>query len=159
MPRQTAGSNSYQYDLNGNMLNGAGRTLTWDANNRLSQATVASITTNFTYDDDGDRLKKTTGTSTSLYPLGDDDYEISGGVITKYFSMHGVSIATDLWTASGGCSILRTAQSVVREGRVGEFLEVRDQIPVRFAVSEIPLLGSPRFSRTHSVGFRPGPVR
>jgi hypothetical protein len=50
-----AGSNSYTYDDAGNMLAGAGRTMTWDGQNRV--ATVATATTAYAFAPDGDRIK------------------------------------------------------------------------------------------------------
>ena len=85
----TAGTNSYNYDGNGNLTTGAGRTLTWDANNRITQAAVASTTVTFLYDGLGTRLKKATSSSNSLYPFG-DDYEITGGMVTKYLKIEGL---------------------------------------------------------------------
>ena len=85
----TAGSNTYSYDNNGNLETGAGRTLTWDANNRIKQAAVASTTVAFLYDGAGTRLKKSTSSSNSLYPFG-DDYQIVGGIVTKYLKMEGL---------------------------------------------------------------------
>lgn len=86
-----AGSNSYSYDANGNMSSGAGRSLTWDASNRITQATVGSTTASFTYDASGERLKKAAGANTSLYPLG-SEYEITNGTVTKYISAEGLGL-------------------------------------------------------------------
>ena len=36
----------------------------------------------------GERIKKTNGSTTSLYPFG-DDYEVTGGVTTKYEGLAG----------------------------------------------------------------------
>ena len=48
-------------------------------------------TTRFAYDGFGERLKKTNGSPTSLYPFG-DDYEITNGVTTKYISVEGLGV-------------------------------------------------------------------
>jgi RHS repeat-associated protein len=45
----------------------------------------------FMYDGLGERLRKVTGSSTSIYPLG-DDYEITNGVVTKYISVDGLGV-------------------------------------------------------------------
>jgi RHS repeat-associated protein len=82
-----AGSNSYTYDANGNMLTGAGRTITWDGDNRPSQVG----TTTFGYDADGVRLKKTVGAVVTHY-LG-DDVEWSNNVYTKYVGVAGRLVA------------------------------------------------------------------
>jgi RHS repeat-associated protein len=83
----TAGPNSYSYDLNGNMVSGGGRTLTWDVNNLVTQANG----TQFVYDGMGERIKKSTGSSVSRYPFG-DDYEITNGTVTRYISAPGLGV-------------------------------------------------------------------
>jgi RHS repeat-associated protein len=81
------------YDANGNLVTGANRTMVWDANNRITSATLNGTTASFTYGAGGERLTKAVGASTTKYPLG-DDYEIApDGTITKYFSAYGVPIA------------------------------------------------------------------
>ncbi|WP_447971237.1 LamG-like jellyroll fold domain-containing protein [Nitrospira sp. M1] len=54
-----AGSNTYAYDANGNMTNGAGRTIAYDHENRPITITANGKTTTLTYDGDGGRVKKT----------------------------------------------------------------------------------------------------
>jgi RHS repeat-associated protein len=83
----TAGPNSYTYDLNGNRVSGAGSTLTWDVNNLVTQVN----STQFVYDGQGTRVKKTTGASISRYPFG-DDYEITNGIVTRYVSADGLGV-------------------------------------------------------------------
>ncbi len=83
----TAGSLSYAYDADGNVTSGGGRTIQWTANNLPSQINA----TQFTYDGAGARLSKTTGSSTTIYPVG-DDYEIANGVVTKYISLPGLGL-------------------------------------------------------------------
>jgi len=63
----TAGSNSYTYDTNGNMNSGAGRTYTWDFENRPTSITSGGVTTTMVYDGDGGRVKKIAGTTTVRY--------------------------------------------------------------------------------------------
>jgi RHS repeat-associated protein len=63
----TAGSNSYTYDANGNMSTGAGRTFTYDFENRPTTIVSGGQTTTFTYDGDGGRVKKQTGSSVVWY--------------------------------------------------------------------------------------------
>ena len=62
-----AGSNLYAYDANGNLLSGGGRTLTWDGENQLKSVTQAGVKTKFSYNADGNRIKKTNPQSTTLY--------------------------------------------------------------------------------------------
>ncbi|MBD0417579.1 toxin TcdB middle/N-terminal domain-containing protein, partial [Oryzicola mucosus] len=56
------------YDANGNMKSDGSRVLTWDAANRLSTVVLNGVTTTLAYGPDGARAKKTSATSTTLYP-------------------------------------------------------------------------------------------
>src|SRR5262249_33163458 len=73
-----AGATTYGYDADGNMVTAGGATLAYDGENRL----VQDGTTSFVYGPDGARLKKISGSTTTLY-IG-DDWEVSGGVNTFY---------------------------------------------------------------------------
>jgi RHS repeat-associated protein len=73
-----AGSTTYTYDADGNMVTAGGISLVYDGENRL----VQDGTTSFVYAPDGLRLKKISGNTTTLY-LG-NDWEVSGGVNTFY---------------------------------------------------------------------------
>jgi hypothetical protein len=72
------GRNSYAYDAAGNMLTGAGRTMTWDGQNRI--ATVTTATTAYAFAPDGDRIR-TVVTPTSTYILGSTEIDASGTYI------------------------------------------------------------------------------
>ena len=63
----TAGANSYSYDANGNLLTGAGRTYTWNQENKPLTIVQGGTTTTFVYDGDGGRVKKLVGTTTTRY--------------------------------------------------------------------------------------------
>ena len=66
-----AGTKTYSYDANGNMLLGDGRIMTYDDENRLSTVRKNGATTTFVYDGDGGRVKKTvtsgSTTTTTVY--------------------------------------------------------------------------------------------
>jgi RHS repeat-associated protein len=79
---------SYAYDANGNLVSGGGRTYSWDADNRP----VLINSTRMTYDADGVRLKKQTGSGLTTLYLG-DDYQVTGGTATKYISLGGSLVA------------------------------------------------------------------
>jgi len=87
----SAGANSYQYDANGNMTSGAGRTITYDSENRPIQVTANSQTTDIVYDGDGGRVKKTVNGTTTLY-IG-KLYECTDGVCKRYIYSGGTRIA------------------------------------------------------------------
>ena len=90
-----AGSTRYTYDANGAMLSGSA-TITWNADRR--PATVNGV--EFVYDADGNRVEKiNTSTGTTTYYLS-DDYEITGGVVTKYISLAGVPVARRVGTTT-----------------------------------------------------------
>ncbi len=76
-----AGKNAYVYDAYGNMLSGAGRTLTWSVENQLLTANNSV----FTYSGSGDRLKKVEGGVTTHY-LG-DDIEVGPDTTTRYIRL------------------------------------------------------------------------
>ncbi len=62
-----AGGNSYAYDPNGNMETGAGRTISYDYENRPDSISKNGTTTTMVYDGDGGRVKKTVGGQTTTY--------------------------------------------------------------------------------------------
>ncbi len=86
-----AGANTYTYDGNGNMLTGAGRTLTWSSYDMPVQIVEASGTTTFIYNYDHVRVKQTTGSKTVVYlnpriDLGGHyNKETVGSVVTETF--------------------------------------------------------------------------
>jgi RHS repeat-associated protein len=88
---ETVNGTPYSYDSNGNLYAGGGRAMEWNPDNLLTQVTKDSKTTTFTYDGLGERVKKTSTSTTSIYPLG-DDYEITDGAITKYVSVTGLGV-------------------------------------------------------------------
>jgi len=82
---------SYGYDANGNMISAAGDTIAYDGENR--PASVNAVT--FAYGPDGERLKKTSGATTTLY-LG-AEVEIQGGVMTKYLPGDAKRASSTTW--------------------------------------------------------------
>jgi RHS repeat-associated protein len=75
---------TYSYDANGNMLTGAGKTFTWDIENRLDIISVPGIgTTSFDYDYTGMRVLKNAPTGITTFPF--QGYEVDpNSVITKF---------------------------------------------------------------------------
>jgi len=86
-PTDVAGG-AMTYDSNGNLLSGESRTFTWNAENLPTQIN----TTQFQYDGLGERIQKTTGSTTVAYPLGDDLEVVNGTTLTKYVSMDGLGV-------------------------------------------------------------------
>jgi len=62
-----AGGVSYSYDVNGNELTAGNRTFSYDLANRVASATDGGVTTNYTYDGDGNRIRATNGSSATNY--------------------------------------------------------------------------------------------
>jgi RHS repeat-associated protein len=85
----TAGVDNYTYDNGGNMLTGAGRTMTYGPDNRL--ASVTSSATTFVYDDHGNRVIKTVSGTPTIY-IG-PWYECTGGSCTKFILAGSVRLA------------------------------------------------------------------
>ena len=92
----TAGTNTYCYDRNGNMVRrtvgGTAYTLTYDAENRLTQVKKnGSVIATFVYDGDGKRVKATVNGTTTVY-IG-DYYELTGSTGRKYYYANGQRVA------------------------------------------------------------------
>jgi RHS repeat-associated protein len=123
----TAGSNTYCYDQNGNMvkrtLGSNVYTLTYDAENRLTGVSGAATAT-FVYDGDGNRVKGTVGGVTTTY-IG-NYYEWSGSTATSYYYAGSVRVAM---RQGGTLSYLFADQlgstSVVASSSGGKTAEVR----------------------------------
>ena len=88
----TSDGNTYVYDANGNMTLGAGKSITYNCDNKPSSITMGGNTTIFFYDGSGARVKKMTGSSTTVY-IG-KLYEETGGVSTNYIFAGSTRIAS-----------------------------------------------------------------
>jgi RHS repeat-associated protein len=77
----------YWYDANGNMTQRieSGKTYVqgFNAENKLQTVTEGGQTTTFTYDGDGNRVKKEDPSGTTYYVGG--YYEVQGSTVTKYY--------------------------------------------------------------------------
>jgi RHS repeat-associated protein len=69
------------------MISGAGRTIEWDFDNRVSRINDSR----FFYDANGKRLKKVENGQTTIY-LG-DTVEVTNGIFTKYVGVDGKILA------------------------------------------------------------------
>jgi uncharacterized protein RhaS with RHS repeats len=84
----TAPGRSYAYDANGNVASDGTRAYAWDGENRL----LSVGGTSFVYAPDGTWLKKTSGSTTTLY-LG-ADAEKTGSTWTKYLTPDAVKVGS-----------------------------------------------------------------
>jgi YD repeat-containing protein len=93
----TAGTNTYCYDPNGNVvkrtIGGVTYTLTYDYENRMTGVTGGSTTAAFVYDGDGNRVKSTIN-GTTVYYVG-NYFETSDTLATTktYFYEGSVQVA------------------------------------------------------------------
>jgi RHS repeat-associated protein len=62
-----AGSTSYTFDDNGNLTDRGSDDFVWDAEDRLTSATVSSVTTTFAYNGDGLRDSLTVNSNTTMF--------------------------------------------------------------------------------------------
>jgi RHS repeat-associated protein len=95
---------SLDYDANGNMIQKGlspegGLSLTYDAENRLLTVNQSGTITSFTYDGDGGRVRKATGTSSTVY-IGSLFEKDASGKTTKYIFAGANRIASK--ESSGG---------------------------------------------------------
>src|SRR3989442_10130872 len=96
----SAGSTTYTYDANGNMItknDGFSWTFTYDYDNRLVKVVRAGTTVlQNVYDGDGKRVEKTEGDSTVFAYLGLNvlfEKDLNTGVVTKRFYANGLQVA------------------------------------------------------------------
>ncbi len=83
----SAGANTYLYDNNGNLTSGAGRTYTWNFENKPLTIVQGGVTTTFVYDGDGGRVKKIVGSTTTRY-------------ISKFYECDNASCSRFIWAGS-----------------------------------------------------------
>jgi len=93
-------NHNFSYDLNGNMTGGydltdpaavVSRGITYTVDNLPTTVTRGAVATDFVYDGDGRRAKKTAGSNTTVYV--NDLYEIINAAATKYIFAGNLRIA------------------------------------------------------------------
>jgi RHS repeat-associated protein len=63
---RTIGGAPYSYDANGNLLSGGGRTYTWTPDNLPATVTSGGVTESYSYDADGERVRRAAGDGTTI---------------------------------------------------------------------------------------------
>ena len=77
----TFGTTTYCYDANGNMVSSnTGRSITWNADNQPTSIVFCTITENYTYDADGERVSRVNGSLTTIYLGGIWEEPVASGV-------------------------------------------------------------------------------
>ncbi|MFL5803006.1 MAG: RHS repeat domain-containing protein, partial [Roseiflexaceae bacterium] len=79
---------AYTYDANGNLTSGGGRTYTWNIDNLPASISQTSGSESYTYDADGERIKKVAGSVTTVYLEGLWE-EVVGGTPKAYYRFNG----------------------------------------------------------------------
>jgi RHS repeat-associated protein len=86
--------NTETYDANGNTLTSAGKTFTYDFENRLKSMTEGSVAVTLAYDADGNRVAKTVNGVTTRYLVDDLNptgyaqvvEEVTAGAVTRQYT-------------------------------------------------------------------------
>ncbi len=107
-----AGTASFQYDANGNLISEGGNSFGYDAENRLVSATLGGVTTTLNYDPLG-RLQRISLPANSTQFLYDGDalsaeYDGAGNMLARY--VHGSDAKVDdplVWFEGSGVSAPR----------------------------------------------------
>ncbi|MDQ3705891.1 MAG: hypothetical protein M3437_11825 [Chloroflexota bacterium] len=104
------GNSAYSYDANGNLATGGGRSYQWNIDNQPTSITSGGVTETYTYDADGERIKKVRDGVTTFYIGGvyEQDGTDSGNNTRRYFySLQGQIVAQRevVTTTSGGGDI------------------------------------------------------
>ena len=87
----TSDGKVYTYDANGNTTGGAGRTLTWNADNRVESVSAPGGSADMVYDYTGTRVKKSGSSATTYFPFA--GYEVTGSIVTKYIRVGNETLA------------------------------------------------------------------
>ncbi|MFL5800699.1 MAG: polymorphic toxin-type HINT domain-containing protein [Roseiflexaceae bacterium] len=83
---------AYTYNGNGNLTGGGGRTYTWNTDNHVASVSQTSGSESYSYDADGERVKKVRGSVTTLYDEGLWE-ETAGGATRIYYTFNNEVVA------------------------------------------------------------------
>lgn len=80
------GSQSYNYDANGNMISGGGRTITWTSFNQARSITQGSFTSTFSFGANRERVKQVSHLETTIYVGGvfERVTPVGAGAVVEY---------------------------------------------------------------------------
>lgn len=153
----SAGSTSFTYDANGNLISDGTNTYTYDVENRLVSASAGTVSSSLTYDPSGrlfEVVKQTGGTTSSdtrfVYD-GDAmvlEYDASGNVANRY--VHGTNAAADdplVWYAGSTLGTVR----FLHPDHEGSIVAVTDGTGAKYAINTYDEYGLPVFSGSQSM--------
>jgi uncharacterized protein RhaS with RHS repeats len=153
-PSAVTGQNgkTYTYDANGNMLTGAGKTFTWDIDNRVTSINTPGIgTTLFEYDYTGTRTEKIApapGGST-IFPF--QGYEIEpNGRIVKF-----IRIGIEIFAAKKRETIGSTTTLFYHNDHLGGVNVITDSAGVKAQLIEYDPWGKVSRSEGPTPGSQP----
>lgn len=154
----SAGSTSFSYDANGNLISDGTNTYTYDVENRLVSATAGTVSSSLTYDPSGrlfEVVKTTSGvTNSDTRFVYDGDALVleydprSGNVANRY--IHGTNAAADdplVWYASSTLGTVR----FLHPDHEGSIVAVTDGTGAKYAINTYDEYGNPVFSGSQSM--------
>src|SRR3989344_5528030 len=88
------------YDNNGNLTNDGTLTNTWNYKNQLVETTNGTFTHDYLYDESGNRVSSSDGTTTTVYP-------------NKYYNYDGTKKTKSIYAGDQLVATTETASSIV----------------------------------------------
>jgi len=103
--KNIAGIGDFNYDENGNLLNGAGRTITWSSFDMPKALVKGTEKSTFVYGPDYQRVRQWRSDDANIYYAGGMEVEVKNGVATvKTYWPMGLGMETEV---AGGDAMLR----------------------------------------------------
>lgn len=137
---------TYAYDNNGNLTGNGTWSYTWDYNNQLLQSSKSGVTSTYSYDAKGQRVKQVSPTlGTVYYPT--TYYNTDGTIPVKHIVANGMQVATIKGTGTTA-TVYTNASDTVQSTNVstnssGALVELEDYHP--YGASRIDWQYSPDF--------------
>lgn len=123
------GGATYVYDANGNLISGAGRTVTYTSYNQPSQITQGAASVNFIYDADHTRIRQISSSETMIYlnPRIDAgmhfEKEVKGSVTEYKHYIYGAAGVVGVYTTSSAAA---PKTSYFHQDHIGSIVAVTD---------------------------------
>lgn len=95
---------TFTYDRSGNLLTDGTWTNTWNYRSQLTQSASASTTVTYQYDHEGNRVLKSSGSSSTIYP--NSYYEVDGSDVRRHITAGALgNVATSTWNGTDSTTI------------------------------------------------------